>query len=86
VRRFEQEFLSHLRHNRKEILDAIAEKNELSDDTAAALKEAIAQFRQNFLAGTGEGRFVNEAGAKPSEASGDSREKVTREVRQNEGG
>ncbi|MEN3270024.1 F0F1 ATP synthase subunit alpha [Pseudonocardia sp.] len=86
VRKFEQEFLSHLRHNRKEILDAIGEKNELSDDTAAALKEAVAQFRQNFLAGSGAGRFVNEAGAKPSDASGDSREKVTREVRQTEGG
>jgi F-type H+-transporting ATPase subunit alpha len=84
VRKFEQEFLSHLRHNRKEILDAIAEKNELSDDTAAALKDAIAQFRQNFLAGSGEGKFANEAGAKPSDSSGDSREKVTREVRQTE--
>ena len=86
VRKFEQEFLSHLRHNRKEILDAIGEKNELSDDTAGALKEAIAQFRQNFLAGSGEGKFVNEAGAKPSDSSGDSREKVTREVRQTEDG
>ncbi|GAA0936810.1 F0F1 ATP synthase subunit alpha [Virgisporangium aurantiacum] len=86
VRKFEQEFLSHLRHNRKEILDAIGEKNELSDDTAAALKEAIAQFRENFLAGTGEGKFVNQAAASPSDSSGDSREKVTREVRQSEDG
>jgi F-type H+-transporting ATPase subunit alpha len=88
VRKFEQEFLSHLRHNRKEILDAIAEKNELSDDTAEALREAIAHFRQNFLAGSGggEGRFVNEAAAAPSDASGDDREKVTRETRKTEDG
>jgi F-type H+-transporting ATPase subunit alpha len=84
VRRFEQEFLSHLRHNRKEILDAIGEKNDLPDDTAEALKEAITHFKQSFLAG--ETRPVQDAPATPSDASSDNHERVTREVRHTEGG
>jgi F-type H+-transporting ATPase subunit alpha len=84
VRRFEQEFLSHLRHSHKGILDAISQNNDLSDDTVEALKDAIRQFRQSFLAG--ETKPVPDAPAKPSDASGDKREKVTREVRPTEGG
>jgi F-type H+-transporting ATPase subunit alpha len=84
IRRFEQELLSHLRHNHKEILDAIGENNDLPDDTVEALKQAIAQFKQSFLAG--ESRPVKDAPVKPSEANGDNHEKVTREVRHHEDG
>jgi F-type H+-transporting ATPase subunit alpha len=84
IRRFEQEFLSHLRHNHKEILDAIGENNDLPDDTVESLKEAVAQFKQSFLAG--ETRPVQDAPVKPSEANGDNHEKVTREVRHHEDG
>jgi len=80
VRRFELELLSHLRHNRKDVLDAIAQNNDLSDDTAEALKEAVTGFKQAFLAG--ETRPINEPPAKPSDPSAENHEKVTREVRQ----
>jgi len=48
VRRFEDEFLDYTRRNRGGILDTIRETGELSDDTATALKEAIADFRRGF--------------------------------------
>jgi F-type H+-transporting ATPase subunit alpha len=84
IRRFEQEFLSHLRHNHREILDAIGENNDLPDDTVEGLKEAVRQFKQSFLAG--ETRPVTDAPATPSDAGSDAREKVTRQVRPHEGG
>jgi F-type H+-transporting ATPase subunit alpha len=84
IRRFEQEFLSHMRHNHKEILDAISENYDLSEDTIERLKEAIRQFQQSFLAG--ETRPVTDAPVKPSDAGGDTQEKVTREVHRPEGG
>jgi F-type H+/Na+-transporting ATPase subunit alpha len=84
IRRFEQEFLSHLRHNHKEILDAIGENNDLPDDTVESLKQAVAQFKQSFLAG--ETRPVKDAPVKPSDAEGDNHERVTREVRHHEDG
>ena len=48
VRRFEAEFLDHLRRNRAGILDTIRETGEMSDDTVTALKEAVADFRRGF--------------------------------------
>ena len=48
VRRFESEFLDHVRRNRGGILDTIRETGELSDDTVTALKEAIDDFRRGF--------------------------------------
>jgi F-type H+/Na+-transporting ATPase subunit alpha len=84
IRRFEQEFLSHLRHNHKEILDAIGENNDLAEDTVERLKEAVRQFKQGFLAG--ETKPVKDAPAKPSDAGTDNHEKVTRQVRHHEDG
>src|SRR6185503_1445497 len=74
IRRFEQEFLSHLRHNHKEILDAISENNDLPEDTVEQLKEAVRQYKQSFLAG--ETRPVTDAPVKPSDADSDNPEKV----------
>ncbi|GIJ48844.1 ATP synthase subunit alpha [Virgisporangium aliadipatigenens] len=50
IRRFETEFLDYVRRNRKELLDAIASSNQLADDTADGLKEAITAFKREFLA------------------------------------
>jgi F-type H+-transporting ATPase subunit alpha len=50
VRRFETEFLDYVRRNRSELLDAISSSNELSDDTAEGLKEALGTFKRDFLA------------------------------------
>jgi F-type H+/Na+-transporting ATPase subunit alpha len=81
IRRFEQEFLSFLRHSRSEVLASIAESNDLSEDTIATLKDAIAHFKQSFLA-KDHGPRINEPPAKPSDPADENHETVTREVRQ----
>jgi F-type H+/Na+-transporting ATPase subunit alpha len=48
IRRFESEFLDYLRRDQAGILTTIRETKELSDDTVAALKEAIDRFRRTF--------------------------------------
>jgi F-type H+/Na+-transporting ATPase subunit alpha len=52
IRRFESEFLQYLRHAHEGILATIA-GNEWNDDVVAALDEAIAHFKQLFLAAEG---------------------------------
>ncbi|MEV8513153.1 F0F1 ATP synthase subunit alpha [Dactylosporangium sp. NPDC051484] len=79
IRRFESEFLQHLRSSRKELLDAIAESKKLEQDTIAGLTEAITQFKQVFSA-KGDELNVNEAPAKAIEGE-QARETVTRQVR-----
>ena len=54
VSRFESEFLESLKRNNAGILDAIRETRDLSDDTAATLKDAIQQFRRTFEKSNGE--------------------------------
>jgi F-type H+/Na+-transporting ATPase subunit alpha len=54
VSRFESEFLDSLKRNNAGILDSIRETNDLSDDTASALKDAIDQFRATFEKSDGE--------------------------------
>jgi F-type H+/Na+-transporting ATPase subunit alpha len=49
VRRFESEFLEFLRHSYKPTLQSIADNN-WDDDITSALDEAIAKFKQMFLA------------------------------------
>jgi F-type H+/Na+-transporting ATPase subunit alpha len=80
IRRFEQEFLSHLRHNNSELLASIGETNDLNDDQIEQLKTAIEHFKQAFLAGE-TGIKINEPPAKPSDPSAENHEKVTRHVR-----
>jgi F-type H+/Na+-transporting ATPase subunit alpha len=80
IRRFESELLDHLRHHRKDLLDAIGESNDLSDDTAQAVREALDKFKVGFLA-KDTGPRINEPPARPSDPSEENRETVTREVR-----
>ena len=54
VSRFESEFLDSLKRNNAGILDAIRETRDLSEDTLAALKDAIEQFRRTFEKSNGE--------------------------------
>jgi F-type H+-transporting ATPase subunit alpha len=79
VRRFESEFLQFLRSSRKELLAAIAENGDLTDDAVASLTEAIKEFKQRFL-GKNDQTRINEAEAKALEGEQD-RETVTRQVR-----
>ena len=53
IRRFETEFLDFLATDRKSILDVIATTRELTDDTVAALEEAITVFKGKFQATAG---------------------------------
>ena len=76
IRRFESEFLEFLGRDRKKILDVIEETKELSDDTVAALTEAIETFTARFNASTA--AAVNEAPAQALEGEG--AEAITRVV------
>jgi F-type H+-transporting ATPase subunit alpha len=80
VRRFEQDFLDHLRRHRSELLATIAETNDLDDDTVNALTEEITKFKQAFLASDDTVR-VNEAPAAAMANGVESQETVTRQVR-----
>src|SRR5947209_6769545 len=78
IRRFEGEFLQYLRHSRKALLDSIATTKDLSDDTIEGLKEAIAEFKNMFLA-KDKGVRVNEPPEKAMEEGVEGREKVARQ-------
>jgi F-type H+-transporting ATPase subunit alpha len=80
VRRFERDFLDHLRRHRSELMTTIAETNDLTDDTVNALTEEITKFKQAFLASDDAVR-VNEAPASAMENGVESQETVTRQVR-----
>jgi F-type H+/Na+-transporting ATPase subunit alpha len=54
VGRFEQEFLDYLHRNKQGIYDAIKETGQLSDDTLAALKDAVEDFKKGFETSGGE--------------------------------
>ncbi|GGK18946.1 ATP synthase subunit alpha [Pilimelia terevasa] len=78
VRRFESEFLEYLRHSHRGTLDSIAANN-WGDEIINTLDEAIAHFKQMFLAKDRPVR-VNEAPASPLEAA-EGQESVTRYTR-----
>ncbi len=56
VRRFETDFLAHLRH-RTNVLTVIAETGKLEDDTVESLKSNIADFKAGFF-GEGDDKLV----------------------------
>jgi F-type H+-transporting ATPase subunit alpha len=56
VRRFETEFLAHLRH-RTNVLTVIAETGKLEDETVESLKSNIADFKAGFF-GEGDDQLV----------------------------
>ncbi len=63
IRRFETEFLDYVGREHKDIFDSIAESKQLSDDTADALRKAVADFKGQFETSSGEGLQLNEAEA-----------------------
>src|SRR5271170_72686 len=54
IDRFEDEFLDYLQRSHAGIYDAIRETGDLSEDTTAALKDAIDEFRRGFEIGDGQ--------------------------------
>ncbi|MEV6694142.1 F0F1 ATP synthase subunit alpha [Micromonospora sp. NPDC051196] len=75
VRRFETQFLEHLRRKHNATLQAIAD-NKWDDEIVAALDAAIVEFKKGFL-GREDERTVNEAPAEPLEGESE-HETVTR--------
>ena len=77
IRRFETEFLEYVGREHKDIFDSIAESKQLSDDTADALRKAVADFKGQFETGAGEGLQLNEAEADTMNDEDVGQEKVT---------
>src|SRR5487761_657706 len=73
IHRFESEYLDFLKRSHAGILETIRETKALSDDTVTALKDAINEFRQGFVTGTGDLLVKDE----PAEAlTGEGQEKL----------
>ncbi|GAA3992483.1 F0F1 ATP synthase subunit alpha [Thermobifida alba] len=53
IRRFESEFLGHLRREHSKILDTIRETEKFEDETAEALTDAINEFKKTFQTSAG---------------------------------
>jgi len=79
VRRFEAEFLDHLRRSHPEILQTIRETGDLTDDTVTALTDVMDAFKSQFE--TAEGALLNEAEREALAADEVGQEKITRHVR-----
>ena len=81
INRFEAEFLEHLRHS-STVLTTLAQTNVLDDDTVAALKTSIVDFKKGFF-GEGDDRMVA-AGHEEHDALADSevdQEKIVKQKR-----
>ena len=53
IKRFEKEFLDSLEREHPEVLTAIAETGDLSDDSVTALQKAVADFKRGFQTSSG---------------------------------
>src|SRR5690606_34328928 len=78
VRRFERDFLQHLRHSQEGLLASIA-AGEWNDDIIATLEKEIAAFKDSFLA-RDHGIRVNEPEPEAIDESAQTRETVKRVV------
>jgi F-type H+-transporting ATPase subunit alpha len=80
VKQFEDELLDFLQRSHAGIYASIRESGLLDDGTAAALKDAIEEFRRGFEISGGERLIVEEEPAEPMDEEDIDREKVTRYV------
>jgi F-type H+/Na+-transporting ATPase subunit alpha len=78
VRRFESEFLDYLRRDQAGILTTIRETRDLTDDTIAALKEAVDRFRRTFEVTGGQLLVADDEQVSALDASEESQESVPR--------
>ena len=76
IRRFEAEFLEFLARDRKAVIDVIETTKELTDDTVAALTEAITTFTDRFV--SSEAKALEEKAAEA--LTGENAEQITRFV------
>jgi F-type H+-transporting ATPase subunit alpha len=68
VRRFESDFLDHVRRSHDVILSDIRESKKLSDDTEKGIVDAVNAFKQQFTASGSATTLVNEAPADAMDA------------------
>jgi F-type H+-transporting ATPase subunit alpha len=80
VRRFEAEMLQWLKRHRKDTYTAIESTNNLTDDQIESLRSGVAEFKDLFRQGD-TGIHLHEDEAEPMDASTQTHETVTREVR-----
>ena len=80
VRRFETEMLDHLRRNTK-VLDSIRETKTLDEDTEAALREALAEFKRNFVGGAAPSVAPGHESAEAMDAEDVGQERIVRQKR-----
>ena len=76
IRRFEAEFLEFLARDRKAVIDVIETTKELTDDTVAALTEAITTFTDRFV--SSEAKALEEKAA--DALTDENQEQITRFV------
>jgi F-type H+-transporting ATPase subunit alpha len=77
IRRFESEFHDHIERNNEGILTTIRETGELTDDTLAALKDAITEFKKGFQV-SGGGLLLEEEPVDAIDEEAVEQEKITR--------
>jgi F-type H+/Na+-transporting ATPase subunit alpha len=80
VRRFEAEMLQWLKRHRKDTYTAIESTNNLTDEQIESLRSGVAEFKDLFRQGD-TGIHLHEDEAEPMDASTQTHETVTREVR-----
>jgi F-type H+-transporting ATPase subunit alpha len=80
VRRFETEFLDHVKRHHPEIITALQETRDLGDDLVKQLTDAITGFKEAFLAGDDSVK-LNEPPAKAMENGVETKETVKRQAR-----
>ena len=76
ISRFETDFLDYLRRSHEGILQTIRETLQLSEDTIAALKDAVDEFRKGFETSAGELLRAEDENAEPLES--EEQEKIAR--------
>jgi F-type H+/Na+-transporting ATPase subunit alpha len=76
IGRFETDFLDYLRRSHEGILQTIRESLQLSEDTVAALKDAVDEFRKGFETSAGELLSTEDENAEPLES--EEQEKIAR--------
>ncbi len=81
VRRFESEFLEHVRHS-SSVMTVLAETNKLEDSTVDEMKTLITNFKQGFF-GEGDNRMVAAGNEETSALDEDSvdQEKIVKQKR-----
>ena len=77
IRRFEAEFLDHIKRTESGILDTIRETGKFEDDTATKLKDSIKEFKKGFET-TSHGLLVQEETVEAIDEADVEQEKITR--------